>query len=405
MGNDERELLEAFVVNNPDLEYLEALLAKFNLFEAVGTVRQELRHSDFLAFLLDPRGNHRLGDAFLKRLLKHILVAMPAPPLSAVEIDVADLDDAEVRREWQHIDILVHDPATRLVCAIENKIDSSEHSGQLCRYRKIVQRRFGDQRMLFVYLTPEGVEPSDDAYFALDYKKVADIVDAVRRSRESTLGADVRTLLEHYTTMLRRHIVTDSEIAELCRKLYQEHKQALDLIYEHRPDLQYELYEYLKQLIEDSLEEHELVPQHSTKSQIHFAIKDWDDHQAQHMGEGSRDRILTFRFANGVDYLHLRFVIGPGPQRVRQALFQEFKKHPDIFSHASGQVGQTHKTVHQRTHILGAGDYEDPDLDQMKEKVQKVWQDFLRDDLKRIKKVVAQLPWDSLAEKIRVAEV
>ncbi len=35
--------LEAFVVNNEDLDQLEALLAEFNIFEAVGVVRQELR--------------------------------------------------------------------------------------------------------------------------------------------------------------------------------------------------------------------------------------------------------------------------------------------------------------------------------------------------------------------------
>lgn len=51
MTTEERALLEAFVVDNHDLERLEALLAEFNIFEAV---RQELRHSDFLAFLLDP---------------------------------------------------------------------------------------------------------------------------------------------------------------------------------------------------------------------------------------------------------------------------------------------------------------------------------------------------------------
>jgi hypothetical protein len=118
----ERALLESFVVNNPDLERLEALLAEFNIFEAVGAVRQELRHSDFLAFLLDPGGNHRLGDAFLKRLLKHVLVSAAEPPVSAVEIDAADLDDAGVRREWQNIDILINDPANNLVCALEEKI-------------------------------------------------------------------------------------------------------------------------------------------------------------------------------------------------------------------------------------------------------------------------------------------
>ncbi|PZO40331.1 MAG: hypothetical protein DCF17_11975 [Shackletoniella antarctica] len=47
-GNDDRGLLEQFVVDNEDLERLESLLDQFNIFEAVGMVRQEIRH-----FLLD----------------------------------------------------------------------------------------------------------------------------------------------------------------------------------------------------------------------------------------------------------------------------------------------------------------------------------------------------------------
>jgi hypothetical protein len=69
-----RELLENFIVDNEDLEELEAKLAEFNIFEAIGVVRQEIRHSNFLAFLLDPSQNHRLDDIFLKRFLKRVLL-------------------------------------------------------------------------------------------------------------------------------------------------------------------------------------------------------------------------------------------------------------------------------------------------------------------------------------------
>ncbi len=41
--------LEGFLVGNRDLERLEALLDRFNILEALGVVRQELRHSRLLA--------------------------------------------------------------------------------------------------------------------------------------------------------------------------------------------------------------------------------------------------------------------------------------------------------------------------------------------------------------------
>jgi len=58
---DDLTLLEALIVDNPDLERLEALLEQFNIFEALGVVWVELRHSDFLAFPLNPRQSHGLG--------------------------------------------------------------------------------------------------------------------------------------------------------------------------------------------------------------------------------------------------------------------------------------------------------------------------------------------------------
>ena len=48
---EQKHLLEDFVVGNPDLARLETELAQFNLFEAIGVVRSEVRHSDFLAYL------------------------------------------------------------------------------------------------------------------------------------------------------------------------------------------------------------------------------------------------------------------------------------------------------------------------------------------------------------------
>ena len=99
--DEKRRWLEAFIVNNADLEELENRLAEFNIFEAIGAVRQELRHSDFLAFLLGPNQNHQLGDLFLKRFLKQALVGVSNPSINAVEIDAADLGNAEVFREWR----------------------------------------------------------------------------------------------------------------------------------------------------------------------------------------------------------------------------------------------------------------------------------------------------------------
>jgi hypothetical protein len=46
--NFDHKAIEALVVGNQDLERLESLLDQFNIFEAIGAVHVEIRHSTFL---------------------------------------------------------------------------------------------------------------------------------------------------------------------------------------------------------------------------------------------------------------------------------------------------------------------------------------------------------------------
>jgi hypothetical protein len=94
---DDLALLEALIVDNPDLERLEALLEQFNIFEALGAVRVELRHSDFLAFLLNPNQSHGLGDVFVKRLLQKALASSQnASPITPIDLDLYDLRECYI---------------------------------------------------------------------------------------------------------------------------------------------------------------------------------------------------------------------------------------------------------------------------------------------------------------------
>src|SRR5215203_7509735 len=64
------EALRALQADASELERVEELLGRFNVFETIGFTNQELMHSRFLAFLLDPKRNHGLGALFLRSFLK-----------------------------------------------------------------------------------------------------------------------------------------------------------------------------------------------------------------------------------------------------------------------------------------------------------------------------------------------
>lgn len=387
METESRTALESLVVDNPDLERLEQLLGQFNIFEAIGAVRHELRHSDFLSFLLDPRQNHGLGDDFVRLFLQKVLASAESHqnPISLVDLDIWNLNEIEVFREWQNIDILLVENSLKFVVIIENKIGSSEHSNQLQRYRQNIAQRYPDWKLISIFLTPDGDAPTDDFYITADYTTVCGIVERLTEKRASTIGADVRTLMNHYGQMLRRHIVSESEIAELCRRIYSKHRLALDLIFEHRPDQQVEISEILKTLVGN---DSDLQLDTCSKSCIRFAPAEWYVSKlTQGQGWTPSGQMLLFEFSNRADKLSLVLYIGPGPEKIRQELFTLAQANTPLFRTQSKSLNQKWNSIYSKK-ILQMKDYEDEQSENLEPKIKEAWRNFQQNDLLKIKQTV-----------------
>ena len=384
-----RPALEALVLDNPELERLEALLDQFNLFEAVGVVRQEVRHSDFLAFLLNPQQSHGLGDVFLKRLLQQALGAGGRTlPILPLDLDIWSLDEVLVLREWQNIDLLLLDKPHHFAIIIENKIEIHEHSNQLQRYRQVVQTHYPDWSIIGLYLTPDGELPSDESYLPVSYSVICQVLEGLARSRASTFGPEVLMAITHYTQMVRRHIVGESEIAELCRRIYQKHQRALDLIYEYRPDRPAEIREVLERLITNTPG---LVPDESVKQYIRFAPEEWDVPTLR-AGSGwtASGRILLFVFNNVPDSLKLTLFIGPGPQDILTGLLAlvDAKQPPFEPRKKSGKLWSQ---IYSRT-VLQKASYEGAS-EEITQEITKHWERFVQSDLPKIVDAVRSEAW------------
>jgi hypothetical protein len=153
-NTEARMALERFVVENDDLLALESRIGRFNIFDALGIARAEIRHSNFLAFILDPAESHGQGPLFLKAVLMDLLKQAPPElrPLSPIDLDGADLRGVEVKREWKNIDLLITCKEPRFAIVIENKIGSGEHSNQLSRYQRTMKDHYSPLPALYVYL-------------------------------------------------------------------------------------------------------------------------------------------------------------------------------------------------------------------------------------------------------------
>jgi hypothetical protein len=59
--------IEEFLRDIDILDGLKKWNKEINFFEITGIVKAEIRHSNFLAWLLDSNETHGLGDAFIRR--------------------------------------------------------------------------------------------------------------------------------------------------------------------------------------------------------------------------------------------------------------------------------------------------------------------------------------------------
>jgi hypothetical protein len=236
-SEDALAALERFVAENDDLLELEKQVGRFNVFDALRVARTEIRHSNFLAWLLDPGESHGQGDLFLKAVLMDVMRRAReqgrATPVSPVHLDGAELRGVVVRREWKNIDLLIACDDPPFVVAVENKVDSGESEGQLAKYEATVRDAYRDRRSLFVFLTPDGDDASDEDWIAYSYGDIHRTLSRVALRAAGSLGADVRTFLDHYLNLIGSRFMDDPQIQELCRRIYAQHRRAIDLINEH----------------------------------------------------------------------------------------------------------------------------------------------------------------------------
>ncbi len=230
------QALERFVVENDDLLALEEHIGRFNIFDALRIARVEIRHSNYLAWLLTPGESHGKGDLFLKALLMDLLRKARqqgvTPPVSPVELDGADLQGVEIRREWRNIDMLLTCDEPKFVIAIENKVDTGEHSNQLQRYEDIVAAAYPNVKRLCIFLTPEGDEASDPDWVPYSYANLYQVLTRTRKTNAGSIGGDVAVFLDHYLSLIGNRFMENKDLDTLCRQIYSNHRRALDLIWE-----------------------------------------------------------------------------------------------------------------------------------------------------------------------------
>lgn len=315
------EALTAFCVENKELDDLEDILSEFNIFDAIGMSRQEIRHSTFLAFLLDPRGQHGFGDKFLTRFLQKAVhsEARTESNVNRLDIELMDLHDVVVLREHHRIDILIVSERNKLAVVIENKVGTSEHSDQLSRYMQIAESLYPTFRKVPVFLSPEGVEPSLEDFNPISYESVVSILTSFLSSGKSALGSEVQVAISHYCRLLKRHVVSDSKLDELCGKIILKHRRALELL-------------MAKMAVPANYSRTVVFPLLEEMGWTTTTNRAWPTSWNDWMPKGNHDYpIVRFEFVERKGKIYLFGLIHPGDKSMRETIYKACLAHPSVF--------------------------------------------------------------------------
>ena len=149
----------------------------FNIFSVLGLSTSEVRlHSAFLGELLNPDGDHGLGDKFLEAFVD-IIIKQVDPDFEIdtttckVRIEYPIGEILEDYTEGGRIDLLIVDDKNHAII-IENKIDAIDQKNQLLRYQNYAKKN--TQKYVLLYLTKYGTDPSPDSTLGqVEYKSIS----------------------------------------------------------------------------------------------------------------------------------------------------------------------------------------------------------------------------------------
>jgi len=177
-----------------------------------------------------------LGDEFLKAFLSEALRGEYNKNLNSLDISNTSLIHSNAYIEWNRIDIFVECPEQKWAFVIENKIYAKQSKDQLMRYRKHVESRYSDHRVIGVFLTLEDEIPDDKAYCQIQYPSVVTILEGVLEQKYDSLSERIANFIKYYLDILgelTRMNKKQSEMELLARKVYQEHREVLEYLFEH----------------------------------------------------------------------------------------------------------------------------------------------------------------------------
>jgi hypothetical protein len=234
-----RDLFE--LENDTTFQQLNQQVNSFNSLKILRLENHEIRHSNILAWLLNPKENHSLRDYFLRKMIEHLILKDENSNNSQYEtvgeILNHSLMDSHVYREVKtnnnrFIDLLVVNHQLKTILLIENKFYSSESKNQLDDYLDFIHDTFKDFTIIPIYLTLDGEEPSNQNYFILTYESIESILRTILMLHQDQLSANVYQFIEDYDQILKEKFYPNQDQISLAIDVYRNHRPTIAELFE-----------------------------------------------------------------------------------------------------------------------------------------------------------------------------
>lgn len=243
----EQEIINFY--NNPEVAYLSDYYNQCTTWDRLGVARQETSHSSFLAWLLNPKGNHGLGEIPLRKFLRLLVSAQKLPINDIVPendkindtlerkfiCDSYPLNDCSIEREYSctckdgnngRIDIFITfklNTEEEINIVLENKVGApetiKEDGGKKCYQTTTYYNFFSEKKEecvcqnFYVFLSPlsnnDLQNPSEDdrkkkchckSYIFINYQGIVDyVIDPIL---QSIIPENTKSILQDYLRTL-----------------------------------------------------------------------------------------------------------------------------------------------------------------------------------------------------------
>ena len=215
---------------------------RFNPFDVLRYSDYEIRHSNVLAWLLQPNETHGIGDAFLRDFMTALNDGARSQGIPLVPRPSSfEAQDVVVERESYDVDITLSFRNERVVIAIENKVGeaSPEHASQVMAYEERLREQRGgtyDVLQSVLLTTSPMVDVSERRFIHVSWARVHDIVQSIQATRgfDFDEGERVRAFLGHYLEIVERMAVQPGVDRHYFKTLLDDHRPILIKLLEER---------------------------------------------------------------------------------------------------------------------------------------------------------------------------